>query len=168
MHFPKFDIFPKMKTFLGKLYLFLGKCGRFWEKHNVFGEFLMFLGTFLGERRSSMRKKNYKGRCEKRKLAKCNEVVRTYDEVQYAYADLLERNNIVKSYQCNVLLEGVEEDAYTTDFLCVRTDGDLMVRECVRRTLISKPMTVRLLDVSRSYWINRGVTDWGIVTNEEK
>lgn len=43
-----------------------------------------------------------------------------------------------------------------------------MVRECVRRNLISKPMTVRLLDISRSYWLRRGVTDWGIVTNEKE
>lgn len=115
-----------------------------------------------------MRKKNYKGRCEKRKLSKCTDVVRTYDEIQYAYADMLEQNKSVKSYQCNVLLEGVEEDAYTSDFMCEKTDGDLMVRECVKRDHISKPMTARLLDLSRSYWLGRGVTDWGIVTNEEE
>ena len=112
-----------------------------------------------------MRKKNYKGRCEKRKLSKCTDVVRAYDEIQFAYADLLERNKAVKSYQCNVLLEGVEEDAYTSDFVCKKTDGELMVRECVRRNLISKPMTARLLDVSRSYWLGRGVTDCVIFTN---
>ncbi len=36
-----------------------------------------------------MRKKNFKGRCEKRVLGKCVEVCRTYDAIQYAYADLL-------------------------------------------------------------------------------
>ncbi len=36
-----------------------------------------------------MRKKNFKGRCEKRKLPKCEDVCRTFDAVQYAYADLL-------------------------------------------------------------------------------
>ena len=34
-----------------------------------------------------MRKKNFKGRCEKRVIAKCSEVCRTYDAIQYAYAD---------------------------------------------------------------------------------
>ena len=29
-------------------------------------------------------------------------------------------------------------------------------------------MTVKLLDASRDYWINHGVTDWGIVIDEEK
>ena len=115
-----------------------------------------------------MRRKNYKGRCEKRTLTKCQEVVRTYDEIQYAYADMLERNNDVKSYQCNVLLDGIEENSYTSDFVCTKNDGDLMVRECVQRDRIQKPMTVRLLDISRTYWLRRGVTDWGIVTNEEE
>jgi len=115
-----------------------------------------------------MRRKNYKGRCEKRTLTKCQEVVRTYDEIQYAYADVLERNSDVKSYQCNVVLDGVESDVYTSDYVCVMTDGDLMVRECVQRERLQKPMTVRLLDISRTYWLRRGVTDWGIVIDEEK
>jgi len=115
-----------------------------------------------------MRRKNYKGRCEKRTLTKCQEVVRTYDEIQYAYADVLERNSDVKSYQCNVVLDGVESDVYTSDYVCVMTDGDLMVRECVQRERLQKPMTVRLLDISRIYWLRRGVTDWGIVIDEEK
>lgn len=32
-----------------------------------------------------MRKKSFKGRCEKRVLGKCAEMCRTYDAVQYAY-----------------------------------------------------------------------------------
>ena len=39
-----------------------------------------------------MRKKNYKGRCEKRVLSKCKGICRTYDALQYAYADMLEEN----------------------------------------------------------------------------
>lgn len=115
-----------------------------------------------------MRRKNYKGRCEKRTLTKCQEVVRTYDEIQYAYADVLEKNKDIISYQCNALLDGVENDAYTSDFVCTKNDGDSMVRECVKREHIQKPMTVRLLDISRIYWLRRGVTDWGIVIDEEK
>ena len=42
-----------------------------------------------------MRKKNFKGRCEKRVLGKCAEVCRTYDPVQYAYADLLQASDEV-------------------------------------------------------------------------
>lgn len=111
-----------------------------------------------------MRKKNYKGRCEKRTLSKCKEVCRTYDRIQFAYADYLQQNECIAEIQCNVSLDGEE---YTTDFVCVKTDQELMVRECISRRLLTKPMTVKLLDQSREYWLRRGVSDWGIVIDEE-
>lgn len=114
-----------------------------------------------------MRKKGYKGRCEKRQLAKCPEVCRTYDEIQNAYADVLQANKDISEIRCNVLLDGLEMGAYTSDFVCVKSDGDLLVRECVSRKFLMKPMTVKLLDASREYWLRRGVTDWMVVTNEE-
>ncbi|MDY4923570.1 hypothetical protein [Frisingicoccus sp.] len=110
-----------------------------------------------------MRKKGYKGRCEKRTLSKCQDVCRTYDVIQSAYADMLQNNPDVKEIRCNVLLDGLSEGEYTSDFVCVKSDGDLMVRECVFRKFLTKPMTVRLLDASREYWTNHGVIDWGIV-----
>ena len=114
-----------------------------------------------------MRKKNYKGRCEKRVLNKCAVICRTYDPIQYAYADLLQEDESVKEFRCNVLLERLEEGEYTSDFVCVKQDGDLMVRECVQRKLLTKPMTVKLLDASRTYWLRRGVSDWGLVIDAE-
>ena len=42
-----------------------------------------------------MRKKDYKGRCEKRTLSKCKEICRTYDGIQSAYADLLQQNDSI-------------------------------------------------------------------------
>ena len=114
-----------------------------------------------------MRKKNYKGRCEKRVLSKCKEVCRTYDDIQSAYAELLQKSDSITEMRCNVLLNSLEAGEYTSDFVCVKTDGDMMVRECVNRKYLTKPMTVKLLDVSRNYWLRHGVTDWGIVTNEE-
>lgn len=114
-----------------------------------------------------MRKKNYKGRCEKRILSKCKEICRTYDGIQSAYADLLQQNDSITEIRCNVLLDGLELGEYTTDFVCVKADNDLMVRECVSRKYLTKPLTVKLLDMSRDYWLRRGVYDWGIVTDEE-
>ena len=114
-----------------------------------------------------MRKKNYKGRCEKRTLSKCKEICRTYDDIQYAYADLLQQNDSITEIRCNVLLDGLELGEYTTDFVCVKADKDWRVRECVSRKYLTKPLTVKLLDMSRCYWLRRGVYDWGIVTNEE-
>ena len=115
-----------------------------------------------------MRKKGFKGRCTKRILKKCNEVCQTYDPIQYAYADLLDKNEKIREIRCNVLLDGLTEGEYTSDFVCVKTDNDLMVRECVWRKYLLKPMTVRLLDASREYWRRHGVTDWGLVINEEE
>ena len=114
-----------------------------------------------------MRKKNFKGRCEKRVIAKCSEVCRTYDPIQYAYADVLQKDDTVREIRCNVLLDGLDTGEYTSDFVCVKADNDLMVRECVYRKYLTKPMTVKLLDASREYWLRRGVTDWGLVIDEE-
>ena len=114
-----------------------------------------------------MRKKNYKGRCKKRVLSKCKEVCRTYDDIQSAYAEHLQESESITEIRCNVLLNSLESGEYTSDFVCVKTDGDMMVRECVNRKYLTKPMTVKLLDASRNYWLRHGVTDWGIVTNEE-
>jgi len=116
---------------------------------------------------ASMRKKNFKGRCEKRMISKCTEVCRTYDAIQYAYADLLQASDEIKEIMCNVLLEGLEVGEYTSDFVCTRMNGDLMVRECVFRKFLMKPLTVKLLDASRDYWLRHGVTDWGLVIDGE-
>ncbi len=106
--------------------------------------------------------------CEKRTLAKCRGVCKTFDAIQYAYADILQSDSTIKEFSCNVVLDGLSEGEYTSDFVCVKSDGDLMVRECVQRKLIAKPMTVKLLDYSHEYWLKRGVSDWGLVIDEKK
>lgn len=61
-----------------------------------------------------MRKKNYKGRCAKRYVAKCTDVCRTYDPLQTAYADVLAANPDIEEFRCNVYLDGLtDEDLYT-------------------------------------------------------
>ena len=111
-----------------------------------------------------MRKKNFKGRCVKRTLGKCSGICRTYDEIQFAYADVLQKNDSIKEFSCNIPLDNSE---YMTDFVCVKNDGSVYVCECVNRKLLSKPLTVKLLDLSKEYWINHGIADWRIVINEE-
>ena len=59
-----------------------------------------------------LRKKNFKGRCEKRVIGKCTEVCRTYDAIQYAYADLLQASDEIKEIRCNVLLDGLDIGEY--------------------------------------------------------
>lgn len=114
-----------------------------------------------------MKKKGYKWRCEKRSLPKCQGVCKTYDAIQYAYADILQSDSTIQEFRFNVILNGLSEGEYTTDFVCIKVSGELMVKECVFRKYLTKPMTVKLLDVSREYWLKRGA-DWGIVTDAEK
>lgn len=61
-----------------------------------------------------MRKKGYKGRCEKKLLSKSKEVCRTYDPLQSKYADTLEESPEIQEIRCNVLLEGLAEGEYTS------------------------------------------------------
>lgn len=92
-----------------------------------------------------MRKKSYKGRCEKKVLSKSKDVCRTYDAIQSNYADILQIDNEIQEIKCNVLLEGVAEGNYTSDFVCVKTNGDLMVRECIFFLMQSMMKTLSLL-----------------------
>lgn len=114
-----------------------------------------------------MYKKNYKGKCIKRKLSKCEDFCRTYSEIADVYAQKLEESEEILEIRCNVFLDGFEMGEYTSDFVCKRTNGELMVRECVMRHLLVKPMTMKLLNASMQYWLRRGVIDWGLVINEE-
>jgi hypothetical protein len=102
------------------------------------------------------------------KLQKSEEVVRTFDNIQATYAQILDKNENIQKIQCNVPLEGIEEGEFTTDFLCTKINGDLMARECVFRKKLSLPRTCKLLDASRDYWTKRGVNDWGIVIEQEE
>ena len=87
-----------------------------------------------------MRKKDFKGRVEKRVLSKCEGVCRTYDKLQYEYATLLNESDDVKTFMANVLMEGLELGDYVSDFVITKNDGGLMVRECVFRDKLTKPM----------------------------
>ncbi len=115
-----------------------------------------------------MRKQNYKGRCEKRSLPKCQGICKTYDAIQSAYADMLQSDDSISEFRCNVLMDDLDIGDYTTDFVCIKSSGDLMIRECVFRSHLAKPMTVKLLDASRNYWLRHGVSDWGLVIDAEE
>lgn len=80
-----------------------------------------------------MIKKGFKGRCDKQKIAKCQEVCRTYHPIQKAYVNVLAKSNTIEEIRCNVLINAMEEGDYTTDFVCTKKDGELLVRECVYR-----------------------------------
>lgn len=116
-----------------------------------------------------MQKKNPKTRCERKQLSKCEGVCRLYNKIQSAYADKLQKADEIISFRCNVLLDGIKEGEYTTDFVCNNADGSLRVRECVPRNQLTWPSVVKLLEASRQYWyVKRSITDWGIVVDEKK
>ena len=112
-----------------------------------------------------MRKKNYKGRCEKQALGKFTTICKTYDPIQTAYANILVQNKDIVEVRCNVILDAEDCCEYMTDFVCTKINGDLMVRECISRKLLSKPQTAILLEMSQNYWRRHGVTDWGLVVD---
>ena len=116
-----------------------------------------------------MRNSNTKVRCEKRKLTKCNGIVKTYSEVQYAFADVLENDSTIKEFISNFPLTDfpLTDGKYTTDFYCTTLEGEIVVYECVFRRHLTKPLTAKLLDASRNYWLRRGV-DWRLVIDAEE
>lgn len=114
-----------------------------------------------------MKKKNYKGRCEKRTVPKCEGVCKTYDVLQSRMVDILSEDNSVKEIRCNVPME---DTGYTSDIVCTMGDDSLVVYECCYRNLIKRPTTARLLQQSRVFWLEHGVKkeDWRLVVDAEK
>ena len=72
---------------LGNKTVFLGKN---WE---ISGNVLRVRKRFC------MRKKGYKGRCEKRVVGKYEGVCRIYDPIPSAYADILQQDDRVVKFQ---------------------------------------------------------------------
>ena len=167
----RMPIFGKASTCFWKKSSIFGGL-RFWESEyplSVACYLLLLPAVFQFWRCSAMRKRNFKGRCEKRKLSKCVDVCRTYDKIQYVFADILNNSDEVVSFQVNVPLDGMDGSiagCYTSDFVCTKKDNDLMVRECVERRHLTKPLTVKLLQASRDFWLRRGISDWGIVVEK--
>lgn len=118
-----------------------------------------------------MRNKKTKTVTTKIHLKKMSDACVTYSKVQYAYAMKLDSNDDVAEIRVNVDLDGLKNDKYpdriyTSDFVCIKKNGDIMVRECIERKYVHRPATVQLLDDSRNYWLSHGVSDWGIVIDE--
>ncbi len=115
-----------------------------------------------------MRNKNSHTVTIKKKLSKCRLIFFAYNDLQYKYGCQLDEDSQIAEIKCNVPLEKCElGNCYTTDFYCVKTNGDVFVRECVYKDKLLKPLTIKMLDASRNYWLSKGITDWGIVLNED-
>ena len=114
-----------------------------------------------------MRKKNYKGRCEKKSVPKCEGICKTYDDIQKQMVDNLSEDETVKEIRCNVPIDGSE---YTSDIVCTMEDDTIVVYECCSRNLLKRPSNAKLLQQSREYWLKHGVKekDWRLAVDAEK
>lgn len=114
-----------------------------------------------------IRKKNYKGRCEKRSVPKCDGICKTYDALQSRMVDILSEDAAVREIRCNELMG---DTGYTSDLVCTMDDGAIVVYECCYRKILRRPTTAKLLQQSRDYWLGHGVgeKDWRLVVDAEK
>ena len=82
-----------------------------------------------------MRNSKARARCNRRQLSKAKGVVRTYNEVQDRFADILEKDSSIRDFICNYPLSdfSIEDGKYTSDFYCTTVSGDIIVYECCFR-----------------------------------
>lgn len=115
-----------------------------------------------------MHNSNTRSKTIKKKLNKCKNIFFSYSNLQFKYGCRLDFNEDIVEIKCNVKLVGCElGDSYTSDFVCIRRDGKTMVRECIEKSKLLKPLTCKMLDSSRNFWLSKGIEDWGIVIGEE-
>ncbi len=107
---------------------------------------------------------NHNERCEKQMFGKCQGVCKTYSILQKEYAKTLDADPNVKSFVCNVPMEGT---SYTSDFYITMKDDSIMVRECIMHQDLVKPRWLALLDTARNYWNAHNVDDWGLVCDKQ-
>ena len=129
------------------------------------------------ERGAIMRKQIQKERCTKIKLEKCPRVCCLYDKVQLAVARMLNADPSIVQIECNIPLSldeipnddlNLPSETYTTDFVIHFTDGRIAVREAVFRSHLSRPSVAERLELSRRYWRQQGIDDWGIIIDKER
>ena len=113
-----------------------------------------------------MRNSNTRVSTIKKSLPKCVGVFYAYNLLQNKYGELLSNRDDVLEFKANIrLIDFSLGDSYTTDFIITTIDGKTLVRECVSKGKLLKPMTIKLLDASRAYWLSKGIKDWGIVVD---
>ena len=124
-----------------------------------------------------MRKQIQKERCTKIKLEKCPRVCCLYDKVQLAVARMLNADPSIVQIECNIPLSldeifffyfKVTSEIYTTDFVIQFAAGKMGVREAVFRSHLSRPSVAERLELSRRYWHQQGIDDWGIIIDKER
>ena len=116
-----------------------------------------------------MRKQVQKERCTKIMLTKCKAVCHLYDKVQLAAAKMLDAEPAIFQFECNIPVNDLNlpSETYTTDFVLHYDDGHTAVREAVFQSYLSRPSVAEKLELSRRYWQQQGISDWGIIIDKE-
>ena len=53
-----------------------------------------------------------------------------YNDIQFRYGEVLDKRSDIVEIRCNVKLDGfILGDNYTTDFYCIKTDNEVMIRK---------------------------------------
>lgn len=129
------------------------------------------------EKGATMRKQIQKERCTKIKLEKCPRVCCLYDKVQLAAARMLNADLSIVQIECNIPLSldeiptddlNLPSETYTTDFVIHFAAGKIAVREAVFRSHLSRLSVAERLELSRRYWHQQGIDDWGIIIDKER
>lgn len=129
-----------------------------------------------------MEKLGIKTRDIKFRSSKNDAVVLVHNKVAREYAEWLERQDWVDSYETNYPLDKermatvnpVEirpqyfATEWSTDFLIHCIDGSIAVREVTSMEQLQKHAHVVKLELSRRYWKMMGVTNWKLVLPHER
>ena len=110
-----------------------------------------------------MQKYPYKSRTIKKHYDKANGVVKLYSDLQYRFADYLESEAEVVSFEVNIkVLSG----DYTTDFLVTYKNGSQIAYDCISdKKAIFRNKYSATLDQIKTEWINKGI-EWSIVIED--
>lgn len=89
---------------------------------------------------------------------------------------MLDAEPAIFQFECNVPILcndipandlNLPSETYTTDFVLHYDDGHTAVREAVFRSFLSRPSVAEKLELSRRYWQQQGISDWGIIIDKE-
>lgn len=112
---------------------------------------------------------------------KNGKTITVHTAVAKRFCDTLEKDDQVKSYQTNVELVNWQEKCsivglrtsyvntqWSSDFLIIKADDSVMVRELMSLEDLKKKSEIEKLEISRRYWKVAHVSDWGIILVESE